>query len=191
MSGKGATIVGAVALVLLGVILSVSFDDAAANGASYLEALGISGVPAFLRTGLAGTIATIVLTAIVSTIATVRFTRWQRQTSSDRTDKTGPTDYDLSSAMSSLKHRMAENLKYGSFDLTSDPNVILADCNSLNLTLQKNGIPVPYLPSGSVQSVFQILIAFYTQVAPLLRDGHREQALTIADAFKRAHPHPA
>ena len=190
MRGKLATAVGAIALVLLGVILSVSFDNAAANGASYLRAIGVSGVPDFLRSALAGTILTIGLTAIVSVIATLKLSRWWRNRRPETTVDLGSSDYDLSASMSSLKYRMSEYLKYEGFQLAGDPNSILADCNSLNITLQKVGIPVPFVPSGDAQSMFKVLMNFYTQVGPLLRDGHREQALTAASAFSRRHPRP-
>lgn len=68
-----AAVLGTVALALLGVVLTVSSDDAAANGASYLKALGITGVPSFLRTALAGIVFTIVLTAILTAVVTTRF----------------------------------------------------------------------------------------------------------------------
>ena len=69
---KLLTVLGAIALVLLGVVFSVSYQDASANGASYLAAIGITEVPLLLRTAFAGTVYTVVLTVIFTSIVTSR-----------------------------------------------------------------------------------------------------------------------
>lgn len=180
--------VGAVALVLLGVMLTVSFRDASANGASYLAAIGITGVPAFLKTSTAGLVLAIILTAIPS----VLITRWWMSRPPKVPAKTGPTDYDLYTEMDWLAGRMAEYLKYEGFLLGPDnnPNNILMDCNSLNLTLHKNGFEIPYVPSGEARAMFNTLSNYYGRVGPLLRDGHANEARLLAQQIARQHPAP-
>jgi hypothetical protein len=186
-------IAGAVSLVLLSVILSVSFKQATANGATYLEALGITGVPPFLKTALAGTLFTILLTVIVTAVVTSRVIRWRSNARSVSDEEPeGPGDYDLYCSMDSLTDRMRAYLKYEGFGIGSDdPNDILADCQSLNLTLHKQGFAIPYIAPGTAQRMFNVLDSYYTVIGPLLRDGHREHAMELAKSFAEKHPPPA
>jgi hypothetical protein len=184
--------VGGIALVLLTVVLTVSVDDAEANGASYLKALGITAVPAIFQTAIAGTLMTVALTATITVIATVRFIRWKaNRKSSAEQEVRRPSDYDLYCSMDSLTHRMRDYLKYEGFGMGSDPNEILADCQSLNLTLHKRGFAIPYVSSGSAESMFNVLGSYYTVIGPLLRDGHREDAMELAKSYAEKYPTPS
>lgn len=180
--------IGAVALVLLGVMLTVSFRDASANGASYLAAIGITGVPGFLQTPTAGLVLAIILTAIPS----VLITRWWMRRPPNTAADTSPSDYDLYTSMDYLVARMTEYLEYEGFLIGPDnnPNTILMDCNSLNLTLRKNGFEVPYVPSGEARAMFNTLSNYYRRVGPLLRDGHAIEARQLAHQLARQHPAP-
>ncbi|HEY0625221.1 MAG TPA: hypothetical protein VGD10_00655 [Allosphingosinicella sp.] len=179
--------VGGVALVLLGVMLTVSFQDAAANGATYLAAFGITGMPSYLQTSAAALILAIILTAV----PTFLITRWWVSRPKSVLVDAGPDDYELYSAMRSLMDRMEDYLKYQGYGLGGDdPNAILMDSKSFNLTLLKRGVAVPFVVGGEVQSMFNTLYDFYGRVGPLLRDGHAQEARQLAKSIAEQHPLP-
>lgn len=94
--------------------------------------------------------------------------------------------------MTGLTNRMREYLKYEGFNVTGDdPNDILVDCHSLNLTLSKQGFPVPYVNSGNSRSMFDVFARYYATLGPLLRDKHREQAMAVARSYAAEHPTPS
>ncbi len=175
--------IGAVALMLLGVVFTVSFQEASANGASYLAAIGITGVPEFFKTALAGTIFTVVLTAILTAVVTTRVISMLANSN--------PSDLSFANRADDLVEEMNDYLKYKGYGLSGqNPDRILQNCNSFNLTLRKAGLDIPCVPPGSASSMFGVLSNYYQQVGPLLRDDHPLEARKVARSFAQSYPPP-
>jgi hypothetical protein len=70
-----------------------------------------------------------------------------------------------------------------------NPHEIATDCQSFNTTLRKAGFEVPDINALDLDHQLKVLATYYTNIGPLLRDGHEVEAKQLAAEIAKASPH--
>jgi hypothetical protein len=171
---------GTLAIALLGIIATTSPLTASSNVGGWLNWIGVSRVPVFLASAITDRIIQIGLAFIVAVLATTWWHRREMKASPGKIYKQDAgrlSDWELGERMDSLSYRLRQLRDRGWHSGDESVQDVMISVESLRITLNKQGFPLPYVPQNpDIMEVIGMYDRYFTIVGKLLREGHAVEA---------------
>jgi hypothetical protein len=184
MSKTVRNAIGTTLLAVLGIMTATSPTVATSNIAGWLGWAGVARVPTFLASAATDRIIQI---SIAVTIAVFATTWWHRRSAKAslsniyKLDADRLNDRELGDRMDSLSYRLRQLRDRGWYSGGETVQDVMISVESLRITLNKQGFPLPYVPENpDIMEIIAMYDRYFTIVGKLLREGHASEARTYA-----------